>query len=118
MKIFVHIRPTYFVSETPTIIIYWSLHIFDRHGIGDSARPLDDDTLDRKFDIFFQTVKKIHVELIKIFPHPEAELIASQFLYDSSYGFYESHILNMLKTFEEYGLSRDAEPVIDLWKIS
>jgi hypothetical protein len=64
-------------------------------------------------------VKKIYHELIKIVPGDKSELIAAQLLFDRSYGFNESHIMRMLTTFKEYGLSQDAEAVIDIvWKVS
>lgn len=82
-------------------------------------RPLDNDTLHRKFAILFETVKRIYPEIINIIPGDKSELIATQLLFDKSYGFNESHILNMLITFKECGLSQDAEAVVDiLWKVS
>jgi predicted transcriptional regulator len=82
-------------------------------------RPLDDDTLHRKFEVFFKTAKQIHSKLLKIWPDSEAGSAASHILYSSQFGFLDVHIRSMLETFEEYGLSRYAEPVLDLlWKIS
>lgn len=82
-------------------------------------RPLDNNTLHRKFAIFFETVKKIHLELVKIIPGNKSEQIVIQLLFGTSYGFSESHIMRILTTFKEYGLSQDAEAVVDvLWKIS
>jgi predicted transcriptional regulator len=84
-----------------------------------NKRPLDNDTLYRKFTILFETVKKIYHEIIKIIPDDKSELIAAQLLFDRSYGFNESHIMRILITFKEYGLSQDAEAVVDiLWKVS
>jgi hypothetical protein len=84
-----------------------------------NRRPLDNDTLHRKFAILFETVKKIHLELVKIVPGDKSEQLVRQLLFDRSYGFNESHIMLMLTTFKEYGLSQDAEAVVDiLWKIS
>jgi hypothetical protein len=43
----------------------------------------------------------------------------SHVLHSSPFGFYELQILDILTTFEEYGLAKSVEPVIDvLWKIS
>lgn len=82
-------------------------------------RPLDPEALHRKFDIFFKTMNIIHIELRKVLDDSGSKGIATQLLFDSSYGFSELDILHILKTFEEYGLSEDAEQVIDvLWKIS
>jgi hypothetical protein len=84
-----------------------------------NKRPLDNDTLHRKFAILFETVKKIYPEIIKIIPGDKSELIAAQLLFERSYGFNESRIMSMLTTFKIYGLSQDAEAVVDiLWKIS
>jgi hypothetical protein len=77
-------------------------------------RPLDNDTLHRKFAILFETVKKIHLELVKIVPGDKSEQIVSQLLFDRSYGFNESSIMRILTTFKEYGLSQDAEAVVDI----
>lgn len=84
-----------------------------------NIRPIDDDTLHRKFAIFFETMKKIQICLNKLFTNFEYNPVATQLLSDSLYGFYEDNILHILKTFEEYKLSDYAEPVIDtLWNIS
>jgi hypothetical protein len=82
-------------------------------------RPLDDDTLHRKFEVFFKTAKQIHTKLLEKWPDSESGSAASHILYSSQFGFLDLHIRSMLETFEEYGLSRYAEPVLDLlWKIS
>ena len=82
-------------------------------------RPLDNDTLHRKFEIFFKTTKKIHNKLLKIWPDSESESIVSLILFSGSFGFSKSYIEQMLERFEEYGLGDSAEPVLDaLWKIS
>jgi predicted transcriptional regulator len=84
-----------------------------------NKRPFDNNTLHRKFAILFETVKKIHLELVKIIPGDKSEQIVRQLLFERSYGFNESHIMLILTTFKEYGLSQDAEAVVDiLWKIS
>jgi DNA-binding MarR family transcriptional regulator len=84
-----------------------------------NIRPLDNDTLYRKFAMLFETVKKIHLELVKIIPADKSELMVRQLLFDRSYGFNEFHIMRILTTFKEYGLGQDAEAVVDiLWKIS
>jgi hypothetical protein len=95
-------------------IMYITSDVFLWH-----KRPLDDDTLHRKFAIFFKTTKEIHAKLLKIWPDSGFKSIVSEMLYSSSFGLDESHILHMLKTFEEYGLKGWSEPVLDvLWKIS
>jgi hypothetical protein len=82
-------------------------------------RPLDDDTLHGKFEVFFKTAKQIHTKLLEIWPDSESGSAASHILYNSPFGFFDVHIRSMLETFEKYGLSRSAEPVLDLlWKIS
>lgn len=82
-------------------------------------RPLDDETLHRKFAIFFETSKQIHTKLLKMWPYAEFDSVILQILYNSPFGSYESRILHMLNTFEGYGLSQWSEPVIDvLWMIS
>ena len=95
-------------------IIYITSDIFLWH-----RRPLDGDTLHRKFEIFFKTTKKIHNKLLEIWPDSESESIVSYILFSGPFGFSESSIEQMLERFEEYGLSDSAEPVLDvLWKIS
>jgi len=95
-------------------IMYVTSDIFLWH-----RRPLDNDTLHRKFEIFFKTTKKIHNKLLKIWPDSESESIVSLILFSSSFGFSKSYIEPMLERFEEYGLGDSAEPVLDvLWKIS
>jgi predicted transcriptional regulator len=95
-------------------IMYITSDIFLWH-----RRPLDNDTLHRKFEIFLKTTKKIHSKLLKIWPDSESESIVSPILFSSSFGFSKSYIEEMLERFEEYGLSDSAEPVLDvLWKIS
>lgn len=85
-------------------------------------RPLDDDTLHRKYAIFFKAAKEIHAKLVNLWPvysASELDSPVSEMLYSSAFGLYESHVLHMLKKFEEYGLSVWAERVIDvLWEIS
>ena len=84
-----------------------------------NKRPLDDDTLHRKFSVFFKIMKEIQVELIKLFHDNKSNQIANQLLSDSSSGFSKLHILHILKTFQEYELSDYAEAVVDaLWKLS
>jgi predicted transcriptional regulator len=97
-------------------IMYITSDIFLWH-----RRPLDNDTLHRKFEIFFKTTKQIHNKLLKIWPDSdsESESIVSLILFSSSFGFSKSYIEEMLERFEEYGLSGSVEPVLDvLWKIS
>ena len=95
-------------------IMYVTSDIFLWH-----RRPLDNDTLHRKFEIFLKTTKKIHSKLLKIWPDSESESIVSPILFSSSFGFSKSYIEEMLERFEEYGLSDSVEPVLDvLWKIS
>ena len=95
-------------------IMYITSDIFLWH-----RRPLDNDTLHRKFEIFFKTTKQIHNKLLKIWPDSESESIVSLILFSSSIGFSKSYIEEMLERFEEYGLSGSVEPVLDvLWKIS
>jgi predicted transcriptional regulator len=95
-------------------IMYVTSDIFLWH-----RRPLDNDTLHRKFEIFFKTTKKIHNKLLKIWPDSESESIVGLILFSSSFGFSKSYIEQMLERFEEYGLSDSVEPVLDvLWKIS
>ena len=95
-------------------IMYITSDIFLWH-----KRPLDNDTLHRKFEIFFKTTKKIHNKLLEIWPDSESESIVSLILFSGSFGFSKSYIEQMLERFEEYGLSDSAEPVLDvLWKIS
>jgi predicted transcriptional regulator len=95
-------------------IMYVTSDIFLWH-----RRPLDNDTLHRKFEIFFKTTKQIHNKLLKIWPDSESESIVSLILFSSSFGFSKSYIEEMLERFEEYGLSDSVEPVLDvLWKIS
>ena len=95
-------------------ILYTTSDIFLWH-----KRPLDDDTLHRRFAIFLQTTKQIHAKLLKMWPDFESESIVSQILNNSSFTFDELYIVYMLKTFEEYGLCEWSEPVLDmLWKIS
>ena len=82
-------------------------------------RPIDDDTLHRKFEVFFKVMREIQIKLISLFAKVESHPIAVQLLFDSSYGFYELNILRILKVFDEYGLSGYAEAVVDsLWKMS
>jgi len=82
-------------------------------------RPLDDDTLHRKFAVFLKTTKQIHAKLLKMWPDSEFESTVAQIMYNSPFLFDELRILHILETFEEYGLSDWSEPVIDLlWKIS
>ena len=84
-----------------------------------NIRPIDDDTLHRKFAIFFRIMKEIQVELNRLFANVDYNLIAIQLLFESSYGFFELNIVHILKTFDEYGLSICAESLVDaLWKIS
>jgi hypothetical protein len=84
-----------------------------------SRRPLDNYTLHAKFAMFFDTMKRVYGILHERFPDVDSEPIAEQLLYDSSYGFYESNILHMLKTFDKCGLKTWAEPVLDsLWRMS
>jgi hypothetical protein len=66
-----------------------------------SRRPLDNYTLHAKFAMFFDTMKRVYGILHERFPDVDSEPIAEQLLYDSSYGFYESNILHMLKTFDK-----------------
>jgi predicted transcriptional regulator len=95
-------------------IMYVTADIFLWH-----RRPLDNDTLHRKFEIFFKTTKQIHSKLLEIWPDSESESIVSPILFNSSFGFSKSYIEQMLERFEEYGLSDFVEPVLDaLWKIS
>jgi hypothetical protein len=95
-------------------IMYVTSDIFLWH-----RRPLDNDTLHRKFEIFFKTTKQIHSKLLEIWPDSESESIVSPILFNSSFGFSKSYIEQMLERFEEYGLSDFVEPVLDvLWKIS
>ncbi len=82
-------------------------------------RPLDDDTLHRKFAVFLETTKQIHAKLIKMWPDSEFESTVAQLMYNTPFRLDELHILRMLETFEEYGLSDWSEAVMDLlWKIS
>jgi hypothetical protein len=86
-----------------------------------SKRPLDDDTLHRKYAIFFKTAKEIHAKLVKIWPASDSEFDSpvNYILNSISFGFNESYILRMLKIFEQHRLSEWAEAVIDvLWKMS
>ena len=96
-------------------VMYVASDIFLWH-----KRPLDNDTLHRKFEIFFKTTKKIHNKLLEIWPDSESEsIVVSLILFSGSFGFSKSYIEQMLERFEEYGLSDSAEPVLDaLWKIS
>jgi predicted transcriptional regulator len=96
-------------------IMYITSDIFLWH-----RRPLDNDTLHRKFEIFFKTTKQIHSKLLEIWPDSESEsIVVSPILFSSSFGFSKSYIEEMLERFEEYGLSDSVEPVLDvLWKIS
>jgi len=95
-------------------ILYITSDIFLWH-----KRPLDDDTLHRKFSIFFKTIKKIHTKLLKIWPDYELESPVSLILGSSTFGFGELYMVDMLKMFKEYGLSESAEPVVDvLWRLS
>lgn len=95
-------------------IMYVTSDIFLWH-----RRPLDNDTLHKKFEIFLKTTKKIHSKLLEIWPDSESESIVSPILFSSSFGFSKSYIEEMLERFEEYGLGDSAEPVLDvLWKIS
>ena len=95
-------------------IMYVTSDIFLWH-----RRPLDNDTLHRKFEIFFKTTKQIHSKLLEIWPDSESESIVSLILFSGSIGFSKSYIEQMLERFEEYGLSDSVEPVLDvLWKIS
>ena len=82
-------------------IMYITSDIFLWH-----RRPLDNDTLHRKFEIFFKTTKQIHNKLLKIWPDSdsESESIVSLILFSSSFGFSKSYIEPMLERFEEYGL--------------
>ncbi|MFL6426206.1 MAG: hypothetical protein ACJ71R_21815 [Nitrososphaeraceae archaeon] len=69
--------------------------------------------------MFFDTMKRVYGILYERFPDVDSEPIAEQLLYDSSYGFYESNMLYMLKTFDKYVLRTWAEPVLDsLWRMS
>jgi hypothetical protein len=95
-------------------IMYVTSDIFLWH-----RRPIDSDTLNRKFVIFFKNTKKIHNKLLELWPDSESESIVSYILFSGPFGFSESSIEQMLERFEEYGLSDSAEPVLDvLWKIS
>lgn len=96
-------------------IMYITSDVFLWH-----KRPLDNDTLHRKFEIFFKTTKKIHNKLLEIWPDSESEsIVVNLFLFNSLSGFSKSYIEEILERFEEYGLSDSAEPVLDvLWKIS
>ena len=88
-----------------------------------NERPLDDDTLHRKFALFFKTAKEIHDKLVKVWcaagSDSEVDSPANYLLNNIDFALNESHILNMLKIFEQHGLSVWAEGVIDvLWKMS
>lgn len=84
-----------------------------------NSRPIDEDTLHRKFAAFFRIMKEIQIELNRLFANVDSNPIAIQLLINSSYGFDERNILYILKTFEEYALSDYAEPIVDaLWKMS
>ena len=82
-------------------------------------RPLDDDTLHRKYSVFVKIMKEIQIEMIKLLSDNRSNQIANQLLYDSTFGFSKLHLQRILKTFDEYGLSDYAEPVVDLlWRMS
>jgi DNA-binding MarR family transcriptional regulator len=86
------------------------------------TRPLDNETLLRKFAIIFTNMQEIFPKLYEIMPNkqfkPDRELLR-KILFDVSIGFNPGTIITMLTTFEEHGLSYAAEPVIDLlWKMS
>jgi predicted transcriptional regulator len=89
-----------------------------------SRRPLDSDTLHIKFGHFFNTMKRIHYELIEITTRlgidPErGEEIVCDMLWTSKYGFSKVDLFNLLKYFEKYNLGKDLEPVVDtLWALS
>jgi hypothetical protein len=60
-----------------------------------------------------KTAKEIHDKLVKVWSP------ANYFLSNLDFALNESYILNMLKVFEQHGLSVWAEGVIDLlWKMS
>lgn len=82
-------------------------------------RPLDDDTLHRKFALFLETTKQIHAKLLEMWPDSKFESNVAEIMYNSPFRLNELSILCMLETFEEYGLSDWCEPVIDLlWKLN
>jgi predicted transcriptional regulator len=84
-----------------------------------NSRPIDDDTLHRKFAAFFRIMKKIQICLNRLFSNVNYNPVATQLLIHRLYGFEERNIFHILKTFEEYRLSDYAEPVVDaLWKMS
>lgn len=84
-----------------------------------NIRPIDNDTLHKKFEIFFKNMKEIQTHLTRFFFKVDYNPVAIQLLSDCSYGFYERNILQILKTFDEYDLSDYAEAVVDvLWKMS
>ena len=89
-----------------------------------SRRPLDNNTLHIKFGHFFNTMKKIHYELLEITTRlgidpEEGEEIVCDMLWTSKYGFSKVDLFNLLKYFEKFNLGKDLEPVIDaLWALS
>ncbi|HEY7078837.1 MAG TPA: hypothetical protein VH500_03985 [Nitrososphaeraceae archaeon] len=84
-----------------------------------NTRPLDDNTLHRKFAVFFETMRQIQIQIFRLFSKVGYNPTATQLLFDSSYGFSELHLVKILETLKEYSLCDYAEPVVDiLWKLS
>lgn len=108
VKLFKFFCITYVTSD---IFVWWK-------------QPLDNDTLHTKFELFFNAMKDIYQELLKIptslgFEPDKAKEEVSKLFYGGRVGILEIEFCHMLMDFEEYGLAAEAEAVLDaLWKIS
>ena len=80
--------------------------------------------LDKKYAIFQTAMQEIHLKLykskiLKIFTDDNEEQILVHLFANNSNGLRPENIIEMLKTFEQYGLRENVEKLMDpLWKLS
>jgi hypothetical protein len=87
-------------------------------------RPLDNDILHAKFELYFNTMKEIHDKLCEMLTkvgieHKRGVEIVYNILYNGEWSFSAEELSSMLKSFNKNGLGNYFEPVVDaLWVLS
>jgi len=91
---------------------------------GQSETPSNKLILDKKFGMIHTAMQEIHFKLykskiLKIFTDDNEEQILVHLFANNSNGLRPENIIEMLKTFEQYGLRENIEKLMDpLWKLS
>lgn len=91
---------------------------------GQSQTPSNKLILDKKFGIFHTAMQEIHLKLykskiLKIFTDDNEGQILIHLFSNNANGLRPENIIEMLKTFEQYGLRENIEKLMDpLWKLN